>query len=435
MKTKNLVSRLFLMFVLVALTLVTGTSALAQEPVKITVWMHNHQPRVPLDEANIARFEAENPDVDVELVIIENAEFDTRLNTGLASGQGPDVFNQWTAYIGQFYQSGLLAPVDPKPLGFDSIDEVYALYGEAGEKLLAGATFDGVLYGIPTELSIYGCYANNDLFREAGLDPEKDFPKTWEQMREVAEKLTVRDSGGSPTRRGYDFPWTSPVFMYLVFEPMVAQLGLRIVDDLELTVNLNNEQVMQVMQYWYDWVNTWKLGGPQYTDSRTAFWNGELAIDCLQGNWGVPLIEEAGIDWSLHPAPRWENAVNDNGMALYAYFLMVNAFSSPEKQEAGWRLIRYLTDTPEEALTQAGLFQPRVDLLQSETFLNDPVMPLFLEEMSKSFYTPLVPGWNESAAALARARDRIVLNNEDMATVLAEAQQEMMDIIARAAGR
>jgi multiple sugar transport system substrate-binding protein len=429
MKSRTWVLRFVCALSLLALLAVTSIGVLAQDRTVVTVWMHNHQPRVPLDEENVARFEADNPDIDVELVIIENAEFDTRLNTGLASGEGPDVFNQWTAFMGTFYNSGLLAPVDPVAFGAESMDDIYALYGDSAEAFLAGATFDGQLYGIPTELSIYGCYANNEMFAAAGLDAATDFPATWEEMVTVSEALTVRDANGVPTQRGFDFQWGASIFMYLQFDPMVRQLGASMIDQATMGANLDTPEVRQVMQYWNDWTNTWNLGGPQYTDPRTGFWNKEVAIDCSQGNWGVPLIEEAGIDWSIHPVPRWESAVNDNGFALYAYFLMVNAFSEPEVQAAGWRLVNYLTSTPERALTEAGLFQPRADFTQSDTFLNDPVMPLFLQEMSTSFYTPLIPAWTESADVLQRARDRIISGGESADDVLPEANLEVNDVI------
>jgi ABC-type glycerol-3-phosphate transport system substrate-binding protein len=82
--------------------------------------------------------------------------------------------------------------LDFEAAGFSSIEEVYAAY-ESGEALLAGARFGDTLYGLPTELSIYACYANDDMFQAAGLDPTTDFPNTWEEMVDVAEKMTVRE--------------------------------------------------------------------------------------------------------------------------------------------------------------------------------------------------------------------------------------------------
>ncbi len=78
--------------------------------------------------------------------------------------------------------------------------------GYADEKALTsqyfsgfdGIRFAGKLYGVPTEVSNYACYLNNAMWKAAGLDPRQDFPKTWEEMPAVAEKLTKRDANGVP---------------------------------------------------------------------------------------------------------------------------------------------------------------------------------------------------------------------------------------------
>jgi multiple sugar transport system substrate-binding protein len=178
--------------------------AAAQDPVTVKLWMHVHPPRVALDEALIAQFMEENPDIVVEYTTVADQEWDTALATALASGSGPDLFNQATFAIGDFYNQGILAPVDPVAAGYADQQAVFDGYA-FGDSLLAGAVFDEVLYGLPTELSAYGCYSNDDLFAAAGLDPATDFPTTWEEMKEVAEKLTVRDANGALVQRGFDF--------------------------------------------------------------------------------------------------------------------------------------------------------------------------------------------------------------------------------------
>ena len=60
--------------------------------------------------------------------------------SALASGAGPDVLNQATFAIGQFYNQGILGPVDAVAAGYADQDAVYAAY-ESGNALLAGATW------------------------------------------------------------------------------------------------------------------------------------------------------------------------------------------------------------------------------------------------------------------------------------------------------
>ncbi len=415
-----------LLFVLVA---VCTSAGLAQDTVTVKLWMHDHPPRVPLDNELIAKFEAENPGIKVEFTVVPDQEWDTTLATALASGAGPDLFNQATFAIGQFYNQGILAPVDAAAAGYADQAAIYAAY-EAGESLLAGATFDGTLYGLPTELSAYACYTNNALWEAAGLDPVADFPTTWEGMKDVSEKLTIRDESGALVQRGFDFKYDNSLFMLLIFNPMVQQLGSDMIDEVNYTANIDTPEVRQVLGYWNDWVNTWKLGGPQYTSSRAAFLGGELATDCDMGNWGAPQVEDAGIEYTIHPVPNWENKVNDNGFANYAYFFMVNTSAAPEVQAAAWKLAGYLTSDPAQMLDVAGLFQAKADFVASDAFQANTIMPVFLQELALSKYHPRINGFFEVTDALMRARDRVLVGGESMDTVLPEAQQEVSDILA-----
>ena len=411
--------------------LLTMMAQAQDDQVTVTLWMHNHTPRVAIDEELIAEFMEENPNIIVEYEVVN--DFFTALSTALASGAGPDVFNQFTLFNAQFYAQGLLAPVDPVAMGYQTIEDIYARYGEGvvGETVLAGDTFNGILYGVPTELSNYACYANDDLWAEAGLDPATDFPTTWDGLTDVAKQLTVRGDDGVLIQRGFDFNWYGNIYMMLHFDPMVQQLGHSMIDEATYTARINTPQVARVMQYWNDLVNVHELGGPQYTRSRDAFIAGELATECTFGNWGTPGMEEAGINYSIHNIPRFADAVNDIGFVTFAYYLQVNADAPREVQEAGWKLIAHLTSQPGRYLNEAALFQPVAEYLATEEFANNEIMPVFLDELYRGAYHPRFAGFAEVGDALGRARDRIILGGEDMETVLQETEDEVNAILER----
>ena len=318
-------------FVLGGLLFAGGTKegGTSMSPVTVTLWMHDDPPRVPLDKQVFADFQTKNSNITVDYRVVAVAEFSSRLLTALASGKGPDLFNEFTGSIGDFYGLGALAPYDV------NLGEIGSLYPSWA---LAGAMFGGKLYGLPTEVSNYACYTNDSLWKAAGLNPQTDFPKTWEQLVSVAQRLTIRDNSGALTQRGFDLNWTDPGFFMLQFPSMVRQLGGKMFSESTYAADIDTPQVKKAMQYWYDWVNTWKLGGPQYTDSRQAFLAGQLATECSMGYPFVPVLQKAGIVFSVHPIPRWKDAVNDVGLDLYAYYLMVNAHSQSTVQSAAWKL-------------------------------------------------------------------------------------------------
>ncbi|MXZ42500.1 MAG: extracellular solute-binding protein [Caldilineaceae bacterium SB0666_bin_21] len=391
------------------------------EQVTVVYWGHNFTPRVELDEKYIAEFMELNPHITVEYEAIPT-DFDQKLRTALAAGTGPDLFAQWNGDIGTFYAQGAIAPVAFEAIGYDSQQAFMDLY-VAPENTLQGAMFDGKLYGIPNELSIYGCYVNNRLFEEAGLDPDTDFPATWEEMLVVAEKLTKRDDEGRLVQRGFDFSWSNSVWMFLEYGAMVRQLG-------GSELNLLTPEAEKAMQYWVDWEAN-GLGGPAYFEGQmSGFIAEELAIECDMGSWARPGVLEAGIDYTVKSVPIWENAVNQNHFDIYAYFHMVNSRSEPAVQEAAWQLAEYLDSHPADYLAHTGLLQARVEVVESETFQNIPFLDVFLDQMTTSMYSPRIARFTEVADVLARVRDRIIVEGMDLKESMAIGQEEIDSILS-----
>ncbi len=160
--------------------------AMAQ-PVTLRMWMHEHPPRIAIDRKIIAEFEKANPDLKVQYEVIPVAEYGTKLLTAFAAGSGPDVFNQSSTLVTQYFNARVLAPVD------------YAAMGLADEAALTSqyvGGFDGIrfqsrLYGVPTEVSNWACFANNAIWREAG-------PRSRQGLAE--------DLGGGPGGGGETHP-------------------------------------------------------------------------------------------------------------------------------------------------------------------------------------------------------------------------------------
>ena len=397
------------------------------EQVTIKMWMHEHPPRLPIDRAIIAEFEKSHPDVKVEYVVIAASEYATKLLTAFASGAGPDLFNQSFTLVAQYYNARILAPVDYAAMGFADEAALTGKYVGGFD----GIRFAGKLYGVPTEVSNYACYTNNAIWKQAGLDPARDFPKTWEALPAVAEKLTQRDATGVPRRRGFDFDWPSPGAYWLTLNTMMRQLGANLVDEQAYKATFTGPAAEQVMQYLVDWNNKYRLGGVQYNDTRTDFLAGNLATDCSFGIWGIPQMHDAKIDFTVQPLPRWASGGNDNGFDAYAYYMMVNARSPAPVQKAAWELARLYTDHATQLFAGAGLFVPRQDVMAQTTDANSQV---FMNELKKAKFSPRIVGYNQVLDVLVRGRDRM-MKGDPVATVLAAENDEMNAVLQRERAR
>ena len=151
---------------------------------------------------------------------------------------------------------------------------------------------------------------------------------------------------------------------------------------------------------------------------------GTVAIECDLGSWARPQIEEAKIDYTVKPVPIWANAKNKNHFDIYAYFHMVNARSAPEVQKAAWKLAAFLDSHPVDYMVNTGLLQARNELVESKEYKETPFIDVYLEEMKVSMYSPRIPNFVEVADALARARDRSLVEGMSIPESLLMAQEE-----------
>jgi sn-glycerol 3-phosphate transport system substrate-binding protein len=78
----------------------------------------------------------------------------------------------------------------------------------------------GKTWGIPFQRSTIVLYWNKEVFKAAGLDPEKA-PATWAEELAFAEKLTQRDGSENTMQWGMQIP--SSGFPYWLFQALTTQ--------------------------------------------------------------------------------------------------------------------------------------------------------------------------------------------------------------------
>ncbi|MGE5581194.1 MAG: ABC transporter substrate-binding protein [Bacillota bacterium] len=124
-------------------------------------------------------FEAKNPNIEI---ILQNFDGDITQNlpTRIAAGDVPDLVNLNNETAFTYYTKGALEPLDFY-LTKKDID-VYV------DSLWNKTKFDGKYgYTFPWYASPQVMFINDEIFKKAGLDPEKDAPKTWEEMERVGK--------------------------------------------------------------------------------------------------------------------------------------------------------------------------------------------------------------------------------------------------------
>jgi len=140
----------------------------------------------------------DHPNVNIEITVLENDAFKTRLATAMPSGDPPDLFQSWGGgVLGSYAAAGLLRDITPELTANDN-EWKDTFSAQAALDLYK---YDSKYYGIANDWGAVGFY-NKDLFAKAGI---KDTPKTWDEFLEDVKKL--KDAGITPIALGEKEKW------------------------------------------------------------------------------------------------------------------------------------------------------------------------------------------------------------------------------------
>jgi sn-glycerol 3-phosphate transport system substrate-binding protein len=114
---------------------------------------------------------------------------------------------------------------------------------------MANSQTGGKTWGIPFQRSTIVLYWNKELFKEAGLDPNKP-PSNWKEMLEYAQKLTKRDASGNVTQWGVQIP--SSGFPYWLFQGLTTPNGVELMNSAGTETYFDKPEVIEALAFWVD---------------------------------------------------------------------------------------------------------------------------------------------------------------------------------------
>jgi len=428
--------------VMLLLALIIVSAAMAQAPVvpalkgktiEINFWTHDDANRAPMEKQFIAEFMAANPSVKVNYSTYPSGKILEALTTAFAANQGPDIFNVAITSAISFLDNGRIAPVDYKAIGLKDVTALEASYLPG---MLSAVTRDGDVYGLPLELTNMCLFVNRKMMIEAGLDPDKDYPRTWEDVMALSEKIVRRD-GQIITRRGFDFRYDA---YPNTFVPMVEQLGGELVSKDGKKAILGDEAWLKVLQYVKDFGPSGKnLGSPTYTAARTEFDknNGTVAMSFSGLYQGARMKASNPAfynskDWMVVPFPQWKDARKRVTANYSGHYYMVNIQSDKLEQQASWILLNYMLDHGDMYLDKVAIVQPTKKLNESAILKAMPYSSVFTSDFDAAKIVYTGKGSSKINALLKQAFESVMLAGVDPREALAKLRKSAQDVLDEA---
>ncbi|MFD0677062.1 MULTISPECIES: ABC transporter substrate-binding protein [unclassified Paenibacillus] len=319
----------------------TPKVASSSEPVKVVWWHAMSGANGKAVDQLVSDFNSSQNKIKVEAIY--QGSYDESLNklkASMDSKNGPS--------IAQVYEIGSRFMIDSKAITpmQKFIDlEKYDL-SQLEENILGYYTIDGKLNSMPFNTSNPILYYNKDLFKAAGLDPEKP-PVTYEEVLNVCAKLTenAKIPCGFTIRGSY-------------MEQFFANQGAELVNNgngrkSQATESLlNSEPGVKTLTWWKNMVDTKTAVnfGRKPDDTIKAFSAGQIAltIDTTASLRSIVKSAEnsfkVGTGFLPKPSDAKEGGIIVGGGSLY---IMNNR--SQAEQQAAWEFIKFAVTPKQQA--------------------------------------------------------------------------------------
>lgn len=314
-----------------------ASAAAAQEAKTIQVATHYTEEQAAPLLACFDAYEAEHPGVTVEHQQTAYADFLQTILTSRVGGTSPDIVNVYSIWVPQLAAAGAL---EPPPA--EVAEWINANYSPA---TVGAATVNGQLWGIPTELSVYALVYNNRLLEEAGFSEP---PKTWAELREIAQAITTVNDQGNIDRAGYAYGTSVAEGVHPFYAQMFAA-GVPPFSDDGRSTNLTSPEAVQILS------DQAALFADGITSNATLVDNfpaGAVGM-VIAANWnkfgyqegfGEQFADTVGVA----PIPT----DGPGGTMLYSFLWAVD--STSDAKEESWDLLRFLNEPRDGGLSCTG---------------------------------------------------------------------------------
>jgi sn-glycerol 3-phosphate transport system substrate-binding protein len=326
---------------LVALTLAGGPAAAQSTEIAFYYPVAVGGPVTKIIDGLAADFMKANPDIKLKPIYTGTyQETIVKALTAAKAGEPPQTAIILSTDMFTLIDEDAIVPFDDLIKTREDRDWLKSFYPAFMENSQTG----GKTWGIPFQRSTIVLYYNKDLFKEAGLDPNKP-PATWHEMTEYAQKLTKRDASGRVTQWGVQIP--SSGFPYWLFQGLAIENGANLMNQAGTEVYYDKPAVIEALQYWVDLVNKYKVHPPGIVEWGTTpkdFFERKVAMIWTTTGNLTNVKNNAKFDFGVAMLPANKQRGSPTGGGNFYLFKK----STPQQREAAFKFIKWAT-SPERA--------------------------------------------------------------------------------------
>jgi multiple sugar transport system substrate-binding protein len=302
-------------------------------------------------------------DPKIEVTIVPGDQFVTKLATSIAGGASPDIVAIDLIYTPAFMEAEQLTDITDLAKGLPYFEQL----SPAHVKL--GTWSDGKIYALPFSAEGSILLYNKDLFRQAGLDPEKP-PTTWDEIYDAATK--IRALGDDIY--GFYFAGACAGCNAFTFMPLIWANGGDFLSADYSQPTLSDPSVKEALEFYQKLWNAGVVPESARVDNGTdflnAFTSGKIGM-AGSGAFSISVLknDHPDVDFGITFLPG-----KDGGKSSFAGGDNIAIPTGSKNVEAAFEFVAWmLSDEVQlEMIAKNNQIPVRTDLAENEYFTADP---------------------------------------------------------------
>ena len=368
----------------------------------------------------IKRYNAKYPNVTVEVemdaISTGWGDYVTKVLGQFNAGAAADVYGTAIETFQAFSSRGLW-------LGLNDFISANTGFSDFAPSLFEQGSYKGEINYVPIGWNNIMINYNRDLFDKAGVAYPANGAWSWEEFREVAKKLTVKDGSGNVTQFGYEVPNQN-----FFIQPWFFSNGTGVLNDDWSASNMLDPKVAESLQFLYDLIHVdgvSPIPGKDTMDSQ--FFAGQVAM-ISRGHWIVENAKLNKLNMDIARVPSKESDTTVIGFGGYA---VNKTTANPDLAKA---LVLELTseETQKEEGEGGGGVPGRKSAASTAGFLSfPPSAALYYETLPHTKPVPSPANFQEVEKIFIRYYTAMMSGETSIADGVKLADAELNDSFAR----
>ncbi|WP_017594572.1 extracellular solute-binding protein [Nocardiopsis potens] len=390
----------------------------SEAPDSLTVWVMGtaQDPLVEYFDGIEKRYQETYPDTAVEVEFIPWEDAQQSITNAVAGGDAPDVLEVGNDQTGNWANQGALLSLDEHMGDWEDaadLDQNALEYGQ----------FDGVQYGVPWFAGVRTLYYRADWLEDLGMAP----PTTWKELVDVAKAVEKEhDVPGfaAPT----DFTNGIASFIWSNGGEIAVQNGE------QWEGRLTSPETKEAIDFYASLTTEEEISPQSYVGENELIpladmANGKLGM-YIDGSWAMGQMEEQAEDPELLEEISAAPIPGAEGIApAFAGGSALTVFSTTEHPAHAFELLKLMGDKEggKGYADAAGYFPAYPELLDDQSYQEDPVTAAGAEQMKNTQFFPATPRWTtaDQDQKILPAAVLEIVKGEDVDAVLEQANKDL----------